>query len=271
MPETPASEAAEVSFSVMVRHDDGVRVGRYGSASSLCGVLARVHAVVEEVGQASAVETIFVKGLCEQPKTTPVYFTNICGKCTHRPGKPVLRESVRAHTRSRHNAFGAFVSLYSPRGNLVVCQNARSTLFRGFVSTTNVKFLVDHSLYTEHIISDSVHLIVASARLGRPVDFDSTRLVALTQDTRWTCTPEPQAEDRCYRTSWRLSAFAAGWLAEVAPDLRFAPLSIVLGTNRSGSVDFFVSMDLRTRLNSNSELALRPLLSAIFERLMELV
>lgn len=271
MPETSAPAAAEACFSVMVRGVDGGSVGRYGSASSFCSVLASVHAVLEEAKRASEIQTVFVKGVAELPKTTTVYYTNICGKCVHKPGKPVLRESVRAHTCVRENAFGAFLSLFSSRGNLVVCQNAQSTLFRGFVSVADVKFVLDHSMFTEHVVSDSVHLIVACARLGRPVDFGSTRLAALENDPRWRCAAEMQTEDRCYRTSWRFSWFAAEWLAEVAPELQFPPLSIVLGTNHSGNVDFFVSTDLRTRLDSDPDSALKPLLDALFHELMKLV
>lgn len=272
MLETSAPAAAEeVSFSVMVRGADGASVGRYGSAGSFCGVLANVLMVAREAGCVEGIQSVFVKGVAERPETTPAYFTNICGKCVHKPGKPVLRDTVRAHTCTRENAFGAFLSLYGPRGNLVVCQNARSTLFRGFVSTADVRLVLDHSLYTEHVVSDSVHLVVACARLGRPVDFESTRLAALEKDSRWRCTPDCQAEDRCYRTSWRLTEFAAEWLADVAPDLEFPPLSIALGANRSGSVDFFVSTDLRTRIVSEPDRALRPLLDAIVGRLMELV
>ena len=171
---------------------------------------------------------------------TPIRFTNICGKIDHVMHSRVYQPGIEPLVVNVKNAFGRFRGLYSKLGNLLTCTSKSSTLFRGGRCSKSIQRMIDHAINPQNIAKTTLHMLVATARLGYGVCIDSYYLEAyMARDSRWTCVPMALNEDMSHVKAMRLTDFDADFMQRLGIP---APQSVVINVSKHGSVNFFMTM-----------------------------
>lgn len=183
-------------------------------------------------------------------------FTNICGRITHVPGRQIYQAGVRPFVTRCSDGFGITTNLFSPYCNLSTHEKNTATLFRGATATHEAKTVMDHAICPDAIGSITVHMLVATARLGRNICMHSYFVEnSLQQDPRWKAQAIPQLDHMSYMKSVRVSEFAAELHEQLGAT---PPRAIVLNISKHGCINFFVTMPKDLAFFSGLELAYRP-------------
>ena len=173
----------------------------------------------------------------------PLYFTNICGKVEHYNVCRVTRDSVDPYVNDQTDAFGSAFCLYSRECSLRISKAMTSTLFRGGSSSTGIAVVLEHALIPETIRSTTIHMIVGSARLGRPIlmhdDFLATKM---STTTNWQCQNNIIDGEMQKYHSMKLHSFDVAWLRGLGLEGPYCPQSCLLNICRTGTVNAFVSI-----------------------------
>lgn len=219
----------------------------------ICDCEQRFESVVEHV-------VVREKPAAVQPPS-PLRFTNMCGKMDHVTHRPVFQPGVLPLTRPVKNAFGKFHGLYSKHCNLLTCTSKSSTLFRGGCSSKNIQTVLDHALNPDNICRITMHMLVATARLGHGICVDSSYLEQhVGSDPRWKCQVSIQHEDMSYVKSLRLSDFDKTWTDSLAVP---APQSLVVNISMHGSINFFTTMGGGVGFEEGVEHRFEPFLAEV--------
>ena len=172
-----------------------------------------------------------------------VHFTNICGKIDHYDVTRVTPEAMQPYVKRHTDAFGTALCVYSSVCSLRTSTALTSTLYRGGGSSAQMAVVFEHAILPETIRSNTVHMLVASCRLGWPVIMRSFFLIAhLEACPHWTCTQcVDDGETQKYH-SVKLTGFDDAWLAShgVAGPLR--PSTCLVNVCRTGTVNIFISI-----------------------------
>lgn len=197
-----------------------------------------------------------------------LYFSNICGKIQHKYSyTKKLRNAVEPFIVSTKNAFGSSMSVYSPLCNLLL-NNGGQTLFRGAASTEDVLAVVGHALDMNSVVAMYLHMIVANARLGRPVPMECRTLCdAMTKDPRWSAIQVVQPEDESHVVCFKVKDFDATWLSALLPKVEAYPTALLVNVSCHGSVSLFLTVGSGMQLTRGAEEDVRPLF-AVFERVL---
>lgn len=197
-----------------------------------------------------------------KPAHATVY-TNICGKITHVPGAQIYQDGVRSFVATCTDGFGKSTNLFSPHCNLSTHEKNTATLFRGATSTHAVQTVIDHAICSEAIDKITVHMLVATARLGWNVSMHCYYIEHdLTRDPRWKASPIAMLDHMSYMKSVRIVDFAPSLEAEfgVPP-----PRAVVLNISKHGCVNFFLTMPERCAFFPGLELAYTPFCEMLLE------
>lgn len=173
----------------------------------------------------------------------PLHFSNICGKVEHYDVCKVIRDSVVPYVVAQNDSFGQALSLFSKQCSLCVSKAMTNTLFRGGNSLAEIAEVIEHALLPETIRRNTVHMIVASARLGWPVLMHEDLFVRKLQDTpHWHCQQNVTDEEKQKYHSIQLTRFSSAWLAQMNIAESNRPQSCLLNVCRTGAVNLFVSL-----------------------------
>lgn len=193
----------------------------------------------------------------------PVRFTNICGKIDHVSHHRIYQPGVQPLVRPIKNAFGKFHGVYSKHCNLLTCTSKTSTLFRGGRNSRQIFRVIQHAIQPQNLCKMTVHMFVATARLGYGIVVASRYLNHyVAQDPRWTCTTMPYHEEMSYVNSMKLTDFDPVWIKSLGLS---APQSVVVNVSKNGSVNFFMTMGAGVRFTQGVEVKFRPLFVQILE------
>lgn len=198
------------------------------------------------------------------PSRTSVTFTNIVGKIDHWDTCTILRNEVQSLALEICDGFGEFWCLFSPQCNLRVSKACTITLFRGGRSSNEILEIIENAIITDTIKSISVHMLVATARLGHPVARDCYGLVnafAQMQMLKMYCTFDE--DDITNYKGIILHSFCTDWLAKF--NLPAAPTQIRLNLARTGTVNMFVSLASPLNLTPNIEFEFMPFLNHLLD------
>ena len=173
----------------------------------------------------------------------PLYFSNICGKIEHYDVCKVTKDAVAPYVVAQSDSFGRALGVFSKHCSLRISKAMTNTLFRGGSSSAEIAEVIDHAILPETIRQITVHMIVASARLGRPVlmqeDFFIHRLQAL---PHWHCQRHVTDEEMQKYYSLQLTRFDADWLLQMGVPPGSRPQSCLLNVCRTGTINLFVSV-----------------------------
>ena len=167
-------------------------------------------------------------------------FTNICGKIVLVPGRQIYQPGVQPFVATCTDGFGKSTALFSPHCNLSTHEKNTATLFRGATCTHAVQTVIEHAICADAISRITVHMLVATARLGRNVSMHCYLIEHdLARDPRWTATPIAQLDHMSYMKSVRIKDFHPSLQHELgAPP----PRALVINISKHGCVNFFVTM-----------------------------
>ena len=186
-----------------------------------------------------------------QVKSLELVVSNVCGKVTHilpQYYKEVHHPYVMPSVRASNNRFGRFDCLYSGRCNLLTSVSRKYTLFRGGHCMKETLDTIRVALLPETVHTNTVHMLVMSTRLGRPIQTNSSQVKnALETDKRWSVSITNILDDSDYKCSFLLRNFDEDTCRKQAGivhgDPAYFPLQIKLMLTKRGSVNFFLSMD----------------------------
>lgn len=194
----------------------------------------------------------------------PLYIANICGKVEHFDVCRVTRAEVDPYLRDISDAFGSALCLYSRSCSLRISKALTNTLYRGGACSAAVAEVLEHALLPETVKSNTVHMIVASARLGRPVimrdDFLARRMAA---EPAWSCEHHLDEHEMQKYHGLKLHAFDPDWLRAHGLDDPLHPHSCLVNVCRTGTVNIFVSITPGVPFEVGIELRYTPMLEAV--------
>ena len=197
----------------------------------------------------------------------PLYFSNICGKVEHYDVCKVIRDSVAPYIVAQNDSFGQALSLFSRQCSLRVSKAMTNTLFRGGSSSAEIADVIEHALLPETIRRITVHMIVASARLGRPVLMQEDFFVHKMQDVpHWHCQQNVTDEEKQKYHSIQLTRFSPAWLAQMGISESNRPQSCLLNVCRTGAINLFVSVAPGVPFSVGIERLYVPMLEDIVSR-----
>lgn len=236
----PSADARECEVVVV---GENVRFARLAKRSDLLMVVSSLlkhahanHVAVQEV----RVNTTGVLS-CALPQD--VYYTNICGKVDHYDVCAVVRDEVAVYVKEYYDAFGSAFCMYSPLCSLRISKAMTNTLYRGGCCSLQIARVLDHALKPETIHANTVHMIVASARLGHPVlmhhDFLAYKLCL---NSPWKCTRHVNDGEMQKYHSLKLHGFDLEWLAKCGLQGALCPQSCLVNVCRTGTVNLFLSI-----------------------------
>ena len=111
------------------------------------------------------------------PVPRGVQFTNMCGRVLHamhtRSVANIYMPGVQPMIQFENGAFGDVAQIFTDAGNFCTCHNGQYTLVRGARCSKAVCDMLGMVMQKEAISDVSVHMLVASARLGHLVDTSS--------------------------------------------------------------------------------------------------
>ena len=196
----------------------------------------------------------------------PLYFTNICGKIEHYDVCNVTHAAVTPYILDQHDAFGSALCLYSMHCSLRISKSLTSTLFRGGCSSASIAEVIEHAILPETIRSCSVHMIVCSARLGRPVLMQDDLLVTQMQSVNdWQCQHILNDGEMQKYHSLKLHGFTEEWLCRVGLSGDACPQSCLLNICRTGTVNMFVSISPGVKFHTRVEMQYCTMLESILD------
>ncbi len=177
--------------------------------------------------------------------------SNVCGKITHiipQYYKDVHHPYVIPSIRRSKNNFGSFDCLYSSKCNLLTSITRQFTLFRGGHCLKETLDVIHAALLPETIYTNTVHMIVMSARLHWPIQTNSMQIKhGLEMDSRWKVRLIDTTDDHDYKCNFVLFDFDGeewGRVAELAEGSKaYFPSQIKIMITKRGSINFFLSMD----------------------------
>ena len=214
---TPNTEhtgpAIATAMDLRVRLCNGALLHRSvdrGDIFEVCAVLGSLVQNELDRFQSEIEEVRLVTCSHAAKKPHGVVFTNICGKIVHVAGKEIYQPGVKSFVRVCKDGFGESSNLFSADCNLSTHKKNTATLFRGATCTHRVQTVIEHAIREDAIASVTVHMLVATARLGRNVSMHSYCIEHdLTQDPRWTAAAIAQLDHMSYMKSVRIKKFAA--------------------------------------------------------------
>ena len=197
----------------------------------------------------------------------PLYFSNICGKIEHYDVYKVLRDAVAPYVVAQNDSFGQALSIFSRQCSLRVSKAMTNTLFRGGNSSAEIAEVIEHALLPETIRRTTVHMIVASARLGRPVLMQEDLFVRKLQAVpHWHCQQNVTDEEKQKYHSIQLTRFSSAWLAQQGISEDFKPQSCLLNVCRTGAVNLSFSVSAGVPFSVGIEQLYVPMLEGIVSR-----
>ena len=155
----------------------------HGSLLEVCGAVQHCIAQLERIpvyaraGVLNKVLVLPVTARTVVPVPRTVQFTNMCGRVLHpihaRCVDNIYMPGIQPIMQFENGAFGDVAQIFTDAGNLCTCHNGQYTLVRGARSSKAVCDMLG-MVMREGAVSDvSVHMLVASARLGHLVDTSS--------------------------------------------------------------------------------------------------
>ena len=186
-----------------------------------------------------------------QVKSPELIVSNVCGKVTHclpQFYKDVHHPHVMPSVRPSKNRFGRFDCLYSSKCNLLTSISRQYTLFRGGHCMKQTLDTIGMALLPETICNTTVHMLVMSTRLGRPIQTNSLQVKhALEEDNRWVVRLTDTVDDSDHKCSFIIHKFDTDKWREIAGivegESAYFPVQVKLMLTKRGSVNFFLSMD----------------------------
>ena len=177
--------------------------------------------------------------------------SNVCGKITHvlpQYWKDVHHPYVIPSIRRSSNNFGRFDCLYSSKCNLLTSITRQFTLFRGGHCLKETLDVINAAILPETIYSNTVHMIVMSARLHWPIQTNSMQVKhGLEKDPRWKVRLVDTADDCDYKGNLMLFDFADDEWRHVAGleegSRAYFPSQIKILITKRGSINFFLTMN----------------------------
>jgi hypothetical protein len=172
-----------------------------------------------------------------------VHFTNICGKIDHYDVLSVTQPAIQPYVKRHTDAFGTALCVYSSVCSLRTSTALTSTLYRGGGDSAKMAVVFEHAILPATVRSNTVHMLVASCRLGRPVLMRSLFLIAhLEASPHWTCTQcVDDGETHKYHSA-KLTDFDAAWLASHGVDGPLRPSTCLVNVCRTGTVNLFATI-----------------------------
>ena len=211
---------------------------------------------------------ICVKQCSKSREQTP-YISNICGKILHN-SRDIIRMEVAHMQHVTDNGFGAFKCFYSPLCNLTVVNSGIITLFRGARYSEDVQTVIAHVLDCNTITQQSIHMIVASARLPYSISTQDYHLQrAILDDFRWSASMVSSISDNWQTVrSYRLQNFDASWLRSLDVAEAYCREMLVNITCK-GSVNMFMSMHNEARFYVGVERQVMVIFEYLFQLIRE--
>lgn len=240
---TVASQNARVSRTEVVVVGEGVRFARLVASDTLFDAVSGLVAHVESSGVSIQEVRTQACGVLSCTDWHDVYYTNICGKLDHYEVCSILRDEVMVYAKDHSDAFGNALCVFSPLCSLRISKAMTNTLYRGATCSTHIAHVLEHAIRPETIRNNSVHMIVASARLGHPVLMHHDFLASKLDDNRlWTCTRHINDGEMQKYHSVRLSDFDGTWLTRCGLEDTAVPQSCLVNVCRTGTINMFVSI-----------------------------
>ena len=185
-----------------------------------------------------------------QISSIDITISNVCGKVTHflpQFYKEVHHPHVMPSIRRTNNKFGRFDCLFANKCNLLTSVSRQYTLFRGGNCMKETLDMIGLALLPETIYASTVHMLVMSTRLGRPIQIDSAQIKnTLITDNRWTASLPDTIDDSDYKCSLMMSKFNTDVWREIVgvahEEPVYLPAQIKLMVTKRGNVNFFLSM-----------------------------
>lgn len=239
---TATPNACVSNFEVVVVGEQA-RFARLSTGGELLSTVSALVAHVQCLGVAVQEVRTQANGVLSCTDRHDVYYTNICGKVDHYEACCVVRDEVAVYAKDHSDAFGNAICVFSPLCSLRISKAMTNTLYRGGSCSSQIAHVLEHALRPETIRSNTVHMIVASARLGHPVlmhhDFMASRLGV---ECPWTCVRHVNDGEMQKYHSLKLSEFDAAWLARCGLENTAVPQSCLVNVCRTGTVNMFLSI-----------------------------
>lgn len=175
------------------------------------------------------------------------YISNVCGKIQH-SSKNIVREEIAHMQHLTDNGFGTFKCFYSPLCNLTIVNSGILTLFRGARQSEDVETVIDHVLDRSTITEQTIHMIVASARLPYSISTQDYHLQrAILNDSRWSANIISSISDNWQTVrSYRLESFNEQFLQSLGIESTYCK-EVLINITCKGSVNMFMSMHNNAR------------------------
>lgn len=251
--------ASAPAIDLRVRLHNGAVLHRSMQTGNVFEVCNAVHALVRDdlpFFESTVAEARLVQSSNQPNPAHGILFTNICGKVMLVPGQRIFQKGVLPMLTTCTDGFGRSTLLSSPVCNLSTHSKQTATLFRGASSTRAAQEVIEHAICPTAIGRITVHMLVATARLGRNINMHSYFIEnALKQDTRWTATPIVQLDHMSYMKGVRITNFSPT-LAEQFGII--TPKAMVLNISKHGSVNFFVTIPSELDFFVGLEVAFLP-------------
>ena len=237
---------------------------RYISLGMPTHILSQVSMVLKELKMLDGehiTEIISVYSKTKRNKSIEPHFSNMCGKIMHHPHPNLVREGVRPLFQRIQNGFGRFDALYSRYCNLIMYDNRECTLFRGGRDTAEIDLVIRHSICDSCILSNTMHMMVASSGSGRSISMRCNYMLAmLTSDTRWKANAQECVENESCR-NFRLHNFDSAWLETLCPGDICRPKTILLSVSIAGNINLFITPEQPVVFEVGVEAKILPIVS----------
>lgn len=264
-PVSPSAPDSEDTCTIVIVTADTARfVRRVPVDVSVLEVIGALAEHVEAAGlSASSVKTEVDSCLSCQTML-PIYFTNICGKIDHYDVCSVTQPGIQPYVKDHTDAFGSALCIYSKECSLRINKALTNTLFRGGGSTAGIAQVIRHAILPETVRDISVHMIVASARLGWPVFMHEQFLVSKFQDCKdWQCQENIIDGEMQKYHSLKLHSFDGDWMRRMGLEDKHRPQSCLLNICRTGTVNMFLSISPGVPFEEDLETRYTLMLNAI--------
>lgn len=193
-----------------------------------------------------------------------LYYTNICGKVEHYEVCSVVRDEVSVYVKEHCDAFGSAQCVFSPYCSLRISKAMTSTLYRGGCCSRQIAHVLEHALRPETIRANTVHMVVASARIGHPVLMHHDFLAGkLAEGRPWQCIRNVNDGEMQKYHSFKLYEFETAWLATCGLENGFVPQSCLVNICRTGTVNLFLSISPGVPFEVGIEHRYTPMLNTV--------
>jgi hypothetical protein len=243
---------------------DGARLARLVPRANVPATTTALLAQAEALGLRVRSVATSVQSPLACADALPLYVTNVCGKVEHYDVCRVTRADVDPYLHDLTDAFGSALCLYSRSCSLRISKALTNTLYRGGGCTRAIAELLDHALLPATVKRNTVHMIVASARLGHPVlmrdDYLARRMAA---EPAWTCEHHANEHEMQKCHGLKLHSFDPAWLRAHGLHGALCPQSCLVNVGRTGTVNAFVSISPGVAFEVGLELRYTRMLEAV--------